>query len=302
MEKSLKVFLLKVCLFTVPIFLLFEIFFRLGLYPIFTTSGNLDAKIISLQKRHFKHIDIIMTGSSVGGYDIVDSAIAGSFNKSYYNLSSWGLQVIDMEALDKTWVERYHPKYLIVVSILSDFRRPDRGIFTNYVNTDNWIKNNFPEYFYFSDYRSISQLIRRKTGASFSFNSLGGQPSPFIHEDKKKHKWVAEDDSFPTAYTQANYNALNSLSSFLKQQQVKLIFIQAPVANSRSGEAFYKTMIARHFNTCKNIVERNNGVYLNYYDRASFSDSMFYDKNHLIRKGAVILTKKIAEDLKNIIK
>jgi hypothetical protein len=302
MQKPLRSFLYKTCLFVVPIFVLFEILFRLSINPHFSRSGFFDAKMMTMQKRHIKQIDIMMTGSSVAAYDIVDSAIVGSFNKSYYNLSSWSLQVTDMAALDSAWVINYHPKYLVLCSVLSDFSRPDQKYYTNYVNTNNWIKNNFLEYFYFRDYRSISQLLRRQFGTSFSFNEFGGQPSPFTHEVKEWHKWKDKEDSFPTVYTPANYNALNSLAAFLKQQRVKFIFIQTPIGNSRSGEAFYKKMVAKHFAICKSIVERHNGIYLNYYNRAQFPDSLFNDKNHLLVKGAALLTTKVVKDLKSIIK
>ncbi|MEP6614837.1 MAG: D-alanyl-lipoteichoic acid biosynthesis protein DltD, partial [Mucilaginibacter sp.] len=116
------------------------------------------------------------------------------------------------------------------------------------------------------------------------------------------HKmWDAHDD-FPTKYTQSNYAGLDSLAGWLKQKNIKFIFVQAPIKKSYANTSYYRQRINTHFDKCRSIIENQGGIYLNYYNTAIFTDSLFVDQYHLQNTGAIIFTKQVVADLKKVIK
>jgi hypothetical protein len=307
MNKQLKQFLLKILFFTVPIFLLFEIFFRVGLYPLLTDSEIFDWRIIYMQKRHVNDIKIMAMGSSCTLYSLEDSVIASNFNLPYYNMATWGVQMSQNEALSKDWVKKYKPKYIILCSVTNDFMAATSDAnMMKYANTPNFIKSNFMEFFYFNNYNSISSLLRRRFFPFMAFkltipNRWGGDLIPYFNQRRLSNAWEP-NDMIPNQYTEGNYRALNGLATYLKKEKVKLIFIQAPMSNSRAGNSIYQQMLDKHFTRCMKIVEATNGTYLNYYNPKIYADSLFYDKDHMYAAGAHIFTNQLVKDLKKIIK
>jgi hypothetical protein len=101
---------------------------------------------------------------------------------------------------------------------------------------------------------------------------------------------------------QLQYRELDSLGADLQSEAVRLVFAQAPMRPSFMSVDPMKQVRERHFETCRSIVERHGGVYFNYYDTAVFREEMFFDRMHLTDEGAEMLTKKLVEDLKGVIK
>jgi hypothetical protein len=302
MKNQFKLFLIKTLLFTAPIFVLFEVFFCLGIYPIITNSPVFDKKFVGLQKRHVKHVRIIAVGSSITLGDLESSLLVKNIDTSYYNLGSWSLQLNETCDLTKDWVKRYHPEYVVMCSTMDDFKLHDENGYNDLINTNSYIKDNLPEFFYFKNYHSISELIRRRYHSVIAdFDNWGGAREHFHHRVKEWQVWKPEIDGFPRVHTEGNYNALDSLSLYLKHHDIKFIFIQAPTTNSRATEPFYLRLLKSHFDRCESTIKKNGGIYLNYYDPRVFPDTLFYDRIHLLNKGATIFTKMVIKDLKKII-
>jgi hypothetical protein len=301
MKSPFKIFFCKILLFVIPVFILFEVLFRLGFYPIITNSTLFDLKMIAIQKQHLKKVKLLSIGSSINLYDLNSDIIVQNFNMPYYNLGSWGLQITDMKLLLKGFVNEYHPQYVVLCSSFTDFISPPNDTYLNYINTSYFVKDNFPEVFYYKDYHSIHQIVRRKYKAyPLNFDRWGGAALNFTLKDIVWNKWN-EHGIFPTKYSGQNYKDLDSLSAFLNKQNIKFIFIQAPIKKSYANTILSKQVIQSHFDKCRSIVEGRGGTYLNYYDTGVFTDSLFIDQYHLQRTGAVVLTKEVAADLKKII-
>ncbi len=301
MKSPFKIFFSKLLLFIIPVLILFEVLFRLGFYPIITNSTLFDTKMLAIQRQHIKKIDLLSIGSSITLYDLNSDIIVKNFNKPYYNLGSWGLQITDMRALLQSFVKEYHPKYVILCSSFTDFISPSNDTYANYINTDFWVKNNFPEAFYFKDYHSIHQIVRRKYKAyPLNFDKWGGAALKFTLKDIVWNKWN-EHGIFPTKYSNCNYSDLDSLSTFLHQQHIKFIFIQAPIKKSYANTVLSKQIIQSHFDKCRSITESHGGTYLSYYKTDVFTDNYFIDQYHLQGTGAEVLTRLVVEDLKKII-
>jgi len=302
MEKPLNRFVFKMLLFIAPVLLFFEVLFRLGFAPIVTNSTLFDIKMLAVQKHHIKNVKLMAMGSSITLYELNSNIIVQNFNLPYYNFASWGLQIADMNRLLTDLVKTNKPKYVIVCSSLGDFTAPPNSSYLNYINTSNYIKDNFPEFFYFKNYNSIHQIIRRKFNTyPLVLDNWGGASLSGKLRNKNTGKGDGHD-VFPTKYTQDNYQALDSLSAFLSEQKIEFIFVQAPVKKSDTGTDQYQNQLSAHFNKCKSIIEGNGGIYLNYYNTSIFTDSLFTDQYHLQTAGSVIFTKEIVADLKGVIK
>jgi len=292
----------KTLLFVMPVFVFFEVLFRLGFAPIVTNSTLFDIKMLSFQKRHIKNVELLAMGSSVGLYELDSKLIAQNFNMPFYNFSSWGLQITDTRLLLSSFVKKYHPKYVLLCSSIGEFVGPQNDTYLNFINANDFIKDKLPELFYFTNYSSIHQLVYRKFNTyPLALDNWGGASLSVKQKNINREKWN-EHDIFPTKYTPANYIALDSLASLLKREHVKFVFIQVPIKKSYSNTDQSKQIIQVHFDKCKSIVEAHDGTYLNYYNTTVFTDSLFIDQYHLQAEGAVILTKEIVADLKKIIK
>jgi hypothetical protein len=302
MKSPFKIFLLKLTVFIVPVLLLFETLFRLGFYPIITNSTLFDAKMLAIQRQHVKKIELLSIGSSINLYDLNSDIIVKNFDMPYYNLGSWGLQITDMRALLNGFVKEYHPKYVVLCSSFTDFISPPNDTYANYINTDFYLKDNFPEIFYFKDYHSIHQIVRRKYKAyPLNFDQWGGAALKLTLKDIVWNKWN-EHGIFPTKYTSQNYKDLDSLAAFLKQQNIKFIFMQAPIKKSYANTVLSKQIIQSHFDKCRAITESRGGTYLSYYKTDVFTDNYFTDQYHLQAAGAVVLTGLAVADLRKVIK
>jgi len=302
MKSKAAAFLFKITLFVLPVLIFFEVIFRLGFYPIMTTSTTYDMKMRQVRNQHIRNVKLLAIGSSVGLYGLNSSIIAHNLNSSYYNFASWGLQMADISDMLKDYADEYNPQYVMICSSFADFTMPKNESYNNYLNVNSHIRNNFPEVFYFKKYYSIHQIIRRKFKTyPVLLDEWGGSCVPTNAKGKNKVQFVLHN-VFPTKYTGMNYNYLDTLSDFLQSGHIKLIFIQAPIRKDCAGTTAQQQVITTYFNQCKSIVEAHGGTYLNYYDNHVFADSLFIDQYHLKSAGSVVLTNEIVRDLKGIVK
>ncbi len=302
MKRTLNKFVLKVLLFVPPALLFFEILFRLGFAPIVTNSTLFDLKMAEIQKRHVKNIKLMAMGSSITFYELNSKLMVQNFKMPYYNFASWGLQIGDMERLLPGFVRDNHPKYVILCSSFPDFISPPNDSYLYYIHASRFTKNVMPELFYFKNYSSIHQIIRRRFNTSpLVPDDWGGAELTVKPQNIDGGKWN-EHDIFPTKYTAANYRALDSIAVFLQSQHIKFIFAQVPIKESYTNNEISRGLIHNHFGKCKAIVEGRGGIYLNYYNPKIFTDSLFIDQYHLQNAGAIIFTNELITDLKKIIR
>ncbi|MEO6630740.1 MAG: hypothetical protein ABIN13_03425 [Mucilaginibacter sp.] len=303
MEKGqLNKFVVKAMLFVLPVLVLFGILFRLGFAPIVTSSGLFDAKMRHIKKQHIKQVNLMAIGSSITLYELKSDLVTQNLDTSYYNFASWGIQITDIKLMLSEFIPEHRPKYVIMCASLGEFMSPQNNTYVNYLNTPAFIKNNLPELFYFKNYNSIHQIIWRKYFEyPINFDARGGASLTVKPKDINHKMWDAHDD-FPTKYTQSNYAGLDSLAGWLKQKSIKFIFVQAPIKKSYANTTYYRQRINTHFDKCRSIIENQGGIYLNYYNTAIFTDSLFVDQYHLQNTGAIIFTKQVVADLKKVIK
>ncbi|HEV9037784.1 MAG TPA: hypothetical protein VGQ51_14215 [Puia sp.] len=300
-------FLLKTFFFLLPVIIGFGILSRLGVPPMMTNSGFFDHKMQWLQRHPLKDVRLMAAGSSMTAYALNSEMIVEQLHLPYYNFASWSMQIGDTRVVVMDLVRTYHPDYLVICSSPAEFTEADNPTYRNYTATSPFIREHFPGYFYFSDYHSIHQLLLRKYNSSHLGIDEWGRGKALFEMGKKT---LHGDDSAradPNVYFSEHasgfehqYRELDSLCAWLQQERVKLVFAQAPMQAfvGRNGRQWLNA----HFDSCRLIVGRYGGVYLNYYDTTLFKDSLFVDPGHLTAAGSDIITKKLVADLKIVIR
>jgi hypothetical protein len=250
--------------------------------------------MLGVMKHPLKKVELMAMGSSIGFYALDSRELVDSVDSAYYNFSTWNLQISDMKNLLSAFVKDYQPKYVLLCSSFGDFTKPMDETYLNYVNTPGYIRQHVPEFFYLKNYRSIHQMAYREHIAKpIAMDKWG---TGVLAPDHQQN--VDVPLQFPSRYTSDNYNALDTLAAWLRDEHVKFIFVQSPARSYYLSEPVRKT----HFEKCRSIVENDGGIYLNYYNPAIFNDTLFFDKIHFRTSGAKLLTKEMIPALHSIIK
>ncbi len=296
----------------IPIIIFFELLFINGYVPLFTNSISFDAKIKNIQEKKIKQIDVLAIGSSITLNNLSSMVIKDSINLPYYNFSSWGLQMSDIKQMVINYLPKYRPRYLIICSSVPDFEDAGNAAsINNYLNTNEYCKEHLQEYFYIKNYNSILDIRERKNNYYklksekddydyLGFDDYGGVLLNIPKDRISVERWSTKG-GFPTTYTDRQYNELISLGKLLKDQNILLVFVQSPIKKLYVSTSKEKQIVEAHFNKCKAIVEKYNGIYLNsYYSKEFEDDNMFVDQFHLSSSGAILFTKEFVHCLKQM--
>jgi len=314
MKKNFTAFFYSVLAVVIPVLLVFEIFLRAGFTPLLTNSISFDAKIQYLQKRNISETKVMAIGSSITLNNLSSKVINDSLKTSFFNFSCWGLQINDTKQLITNYLPKYKPRYIIICSSTPDFTTDgNTESITNYLTANSYLKEHFKEYFYIRNYNSLLDIVTRKKEiakhssstkddyASLNFDEFGSVLLNISQKNILPERWN-EQGGFPTMHTNKQYTELAALSKFLKQKNIKLIFIQSPIKKAYVGSLRSQQIVSSHFKRCKAIVESNGGIYLNLHDTNVFADDrLFVDQFHLSEQGATIFTQQAIHELKKTI-
>lgn len=288
--------------------------YQMGYYPLISTSISYDAKIFDIKQKHLVQLDIIALGSSITMNNLNSAVIKDSLNYSYYNFGAWGLQIGELNHLIGSYTEIYKPKYILLPSSFPDFVLDDN----NTIPTDFSPGINWTPIYYITNYANYRDLISRKNTINYysstpdsytylGYDKYGGTSLNLTNSTRRK---LIPDrlkginyliNNFPDKNTAIAYRSLDSLALFLQLHKIKLIFIQSPYEDHCLKTTQKEMAVALHFKTCKSIVEKRGGIYLNFEQPNDYPDSLFADPLHLNLQGATIFTKKVAGKLKTII-
>lgn len=312
MKRNFKHFVYSVSAIVIPILLLFQLLAYLGYAPLFTNSISFDAKINYIQKRKVGQINLMAIGSSITLNNLSSKVISESLTNSYFNFSCWGLQIGDTKKLIINYLPKYKPKYILICSSTPDFTTAGNlESITNYINTNDYLKERFKAYFYLKNYSSLLDIIIRKRDlkkytatndnyTSLNFDQDGGALLNIPQKNISAERWN-EKSGFPTPFTVNQYNELSSLCTFLAIQKIKLIFVQSPIKKDFFNTLIFQKIVFNHFQICRKLVEEKGGIYLNLSDTKVFADDkLFVDQFHLSSIGADLFTHIMVDKLKNI--
>ena len=103
-----------------------------------------------------------------------------------------------------------------------------------------------------------------------------------------QRRWMAKigfDHIWP-----AQYDYLDSLSAYLSENNIELIFIQSPIRSGMVDKHFTKNMLD-HKQKVNKILQQNNHTKLIDCTDTLWSDELFADSDHLNNKGNLKVSK-----------
>jgi hypothetical protein len=294
MNSGINKFLLKAALFMLPILIIYETLFRLGFTPIITNSTPFDKKMLFLQQHPLKEVKLLAAGSSITFWSLDSRLIAENIHEPYYNFGSWSMTIEDTRTFLVYLVKRYHPDHVLIFSSFGDFQPQNNPAYLNYLQASPWVRDDFPELFYLTEFHSMHMILFRKMRSQYvNIDQWGGS---WHRSENDWHPVPIKMDISP-----AQYAVLDTLCAFLQAQKIKLIFAQSPVKKVLLRTDSLRSLATDHFETCRQLVEKHGGAYFNYFDTVEFKDNLFIDSVHLNSEGAKIVTKKLVADLKTIV-
>jgi hypothetical protein len=302
----MRKFLLKTALYVLLILAGFEGLYRTGFYPVVTDSTLFDRKMSWLQRHPVIQPKFVVVGSSTALYGIRSAQMVRNIPLTYYNMSAPLLNVASSLMIVQSIVRDYHPKYVLVGSNLGDFCRPTDSTYLSYTNASPIVKWDLPELFYFLDYHSIHQILYRKWKVTWLFfDEWGGGVK--VYNRALMEMRLAENPgaylgqlAFDPQNQKMHYQALDSMCRWLREQHVRMIFVQDPIRRGNLADAPLRAQVQRHLQICDSIVEASGGIFLNHCDAVG-NDSLFFDPVHLWPAGGEIFTDSLVRDLGKII-
>ncbi|HET6254013.1 MAG TPA: hypothetical protein VFE32_08060 [Puia sp.] len=304
----MKKFLLKTALYIILVLAGFEGLYRAGFLPVVTDATIFDRKMFWLQQHQARQPKFIVVGSSTALYNVRSGQMARSLPVTYYNVSAPLLNVASSWIIVKSIVRDFQPKYIMIGSNIGDFGRRTDSTYSYYADASPLVKRYCPELLYLLDYHSIHQIVYRKLKVTWlDFDPWGGGVKTYDRSLIKKR--VANDPgaylgrlSFDTVYQRVHYRALDSMSRWLREQHVQLIFVQCPIRAGNLAGASLRAQVGRHIQICDSIVEASGGIFLNLYNAVDDRDSFFFDAVHLWPAGGDIFTDSLVRDLEKIVR
>ncbi len=310
MKKNARTLFINMGAIIAPIIILFIVLYFAGYHPLLTNSVSFDAKIENLKAHKIKQVDMLAVGSSMTLNNVQSQVVVDSLKCSYYNLSSWGLQISDLRYMLKYYVPKFKPRYVLLVSSVVDFTTRGNSTIKDYIEMPDFLKGYKP-YFYYQNFNPILSIVDRKHElntlknvkddyTSLSFDEYGGIPLKIPPEKISAERWNYQPQ-FPTKDTDYQYEALDSLARHLNQMHIKLFFVQPPIKRSYVAALNDSTIIPQHFSKSESIVTRNNGIYINLSALPEYqTDKLFIDQFHLSDTGARLFSQQFASKMRQL--
>lgn len=294
--KNIFNFILFYFLFFFISFMVYIISYKISFQDIppleLTDSYSLNDKLQFIKN---KKADIVCIGSSIGLNNISSREVLKKHN-SFLNLSSWGLSIIDIFELLKTYSNIYKPNTLIMCSNMIDFTQQKKKYNSNEVLeylTCNKINRLYIKKFRLKYYLQNFIYAQRVKSANNFYESLQYDNWGSVNLDTADFiidtgRWQTSNVQ-TIAYNNINYSYLDSISRYCKNNKIELIFLQSPIRQGLLKEVNVK-IIERHIQKIEDILFFNNQTLIN-SNKQIWEDNLFLDGTHLNANGAKIFTK-----------
>lgn len=275
-----------------PFFMKKNLNYNLGAYGHMFTRMQ-EAKAI-------KNVDIIVLGSS-HAYRGFDPRNFEETGLSFFNLGSSAQTPLQSEVLLKRYFNTLNPQLLILEVYPGTFTLDGVESSLDLISNDKndllslkliLNQNHLKLYNTF-----IYALYRDVIGQNNSF-----QEHPIKEKDtyisggyvmsELKHYEHRQHESRSWEFRNNQFKALERIIKLANEQQVELIFIQAPITKS--------LYTAYTNNAAFDDKMKNYGTYYNFNYLMNLDDSLhFYDAHHLNQNGVELFNSKVMEVLKN---
>ena len=303
-------FLRKIILFIIlllfALFCIEKILFSKKIYPIITNSVSFDVKSYFARDCEIDKVDILAFGSSMTLNNLNSQVFLSSLNNkfTFLNLSSWGIQLNEIDYLMKFYLKKYDPKLVILVSSIVDFDKPSVITLPGYFEYDIFYKKYFDLLYIFKNpqidklyYRAkdvnLYKYYSQNKYENLEFDKFGGVILDIPVENIEAGRWNMEF----RAPREEHISSLQDLSDYLMREKVKLIFVQSPIKKDYYKDKESKIILQSFFDETKKIIENNNNIYINLHDENIYQDSLFCDVFHLNKTAAEFMTKDIIKKI-----
>jgi len=298
-------------LFNLCCIVLYVVYFKISVNdipaPNISNSYSFNEKMEFLRKKKID-ADIIVIGSSMSLNNLYSKTITDELHStSFLNTASWGMSIKDDFLLLKRLSEIHKPSTLIIASNTIDFSQTDKKV--DYVSLKQFLEsNNFASLFYhiknfnlkyyFTNFRYAKKVRSCKN----EYEYLGFDRCGTINFDSTDFKINIDrwnSDNLSTETFSHQYSYLDSISSFCKSKNIKLLFFQSPYRNG-----LYSTFDLNKLNNLKShidkigfILKRNNQIFINAND-VIWADQLFVDGIHFNKFGAKKFTEYCFDKIK----
>ena len=245
--------------------------------------------------------DIIAIGSSMSLNNLCSKTITDELHStSFLNTASWGMSMKDDFFLLKILSEIHKPSTIIIASNTVDFSQADKKVdflalkkflLSNDKEAFFYHIKNFSLEYYFTNFR----YAKKVRSCVHEYEYLGFDRYGTINLDStgfriNTNRW--NSDRLETNTLPYQYAFLDSISSFCKSNNIKLLFFESPY---RKG--LYSTFNQKKINDLKShiarievILKRNNQSFIDAND-VIWADQLFTDGIHFNKFGAKKFTE-----------
>jgi len=265
--------------------------------PKITNSYSYNEKMKFIVERNIQEPQLIAVGSSITFNNLNSNVVLEEFKtNSYLNLSSWGLRMNDSYLLTTQLLPTLKPNTVIMMSSPVDFygstiKYNSKNI-KDFVDDKNLLKYHYK--FFDSKYfmkRLVTNYINFNTNdiyKSLNYDRFGGvmlNGQNLVINELRWNQQVGFEYIWP-----AQYYYLDSITSFLSENGIELIFIQSPIRAGLVNDFFIQN-IKKHKHKVDSILFKNSQNSMIDCIDTIWSDNLFVDFQHLNETGAKEITK-----------
>lgn len=303
-NSNMKAFILKILLFSFILATPFCIFYFnnsefIAAYKV-TNSYSFNEKVKWLPSP--QQIDVLTIGSSMSLNNVSSQEVVSGFETDQYlNLSSWGLKIKDIAELMPLFIKLYRPKIVLCASNIMDFMQPNvqynvKEIEEEILNRKSVYTYLFKKYYVSHTRKNKKNYISDDVYTSLKFDNFGGVGFANENFNVADSRWRLRHSS--NKIKPENYYALETLSKFLSNHKVQLIFVQSPIRQALQ-DSKYSRETGNHLQKVKGILKKYDGIAID-LSNSKYSDNFFVDSTHLNRNGANNFTNQFIQKYKTL--
>lgn len=249
--------------------------------------------------KEYSEVDVLFLGSS-HTYRSFDTRIFEQDSISSFNLGSNAQTPLQTEVLLKRYLKKLNPKLVVFEVYPGNFSRDGVESSLDIISNDyldanilktSMIQKNIKIYNsiifnFFSELSNQKQTFRENIIKGNDTYIKGGfvekEISYFKNINHKKSTWELEQNQL---------KAFERCVKLIKNNNSKLIFVQAPITSS-----YYK---AHSNNSYFDSIMNTYGIYINFNEKLTLNDSLdFYDYHHLNQNGVKIFDEALLPIIK----
>ncbi|MDW3649653.1 MAG: hypothetical protein R8P61_21465 [Bacteroidia bacterium] len=277
--------------------------------PILTNSLSFDTKLHHILDNDIQKVDVMVHGSSIALNNFHSETFSSylSDELSFYNFSSWNLNMENNYLILDVFTERFEPKTVILPSCYEDFQQAVVQLCSK--SDLNLFLDDYAKPFFYLKHLDLFNILRRKknvdefrresvknTQKQYFLDENGGVSLTVSKQNLNLKRWnkelIAKIDT-------NQYTYLEKICETMQERNIKLVYVQTPMKKDNCKTKECQDFQKAHQKLVKDIVEKYGHTYEDFYTDNPYPDSMFCDEIHLNLDGPSYFTKQLVSKLDN---